>query len=91
MNAEATCDIQQGQIQALETVVTTIRDQRDELLTALKAWMALFDGPDNEAFLIAPVPPRLMTNGDQDRIDAAISLAKTAIQNAETHGGNKTT
>jgi len=57
--------------------------QRDALFTALKTIFALFEGGMEQGFVISCATNRQMTNGEQGRIDAAISLAVNALQRVE--------
>lgn len=55
-------------------------DKEIALHEALKTLFALFDGPAETSFVIAPATNRRMTNGEQDRIDAAITKAQNAME-----------
>jgi hypothetical protein len=62
---------------------TELVEQRNELLAALRAFMALFEGPMDTGFIIAPATRRKMTYGEQKRIDDVITLAMAAVQRVE--------
>lgn len=60
-----------------------LRDQYTEVYEALKTFWSLFEGPPGSSFIISPATKRLMTNGEQDRIDAALLKVEAALRDSK--------